>query len=117
MGIMTDRAEALRRELASLLVREWTGDEGLTLTRPTKAQNETVEQLASDFDINPLLTEMAVLVADKFSAAIQQQGMRPADYWRMTGVPETLAARISAALKGKPPEFVSAFQASMKGRG
>lgn len=114
---MTDRSEALRRELDSLLVREWTGDEGLTLIRPTKAQNEAVAKLAEDLDLAPLLTELAVLMADKFSDAVQQQGMRPADYWRMTGVPETLAARISAALKGKPPEFVSAFQASVKGRG
>lgn len=113
---MTERADFVRRELRSLTV-EVSGDTAATLIRPTKADAEAVEALSAEMDLSPIIGEIAILVAERFSEAVEQRGMRPADYWRMTSVPETLAKRVGKSLSEAPPEFLTAFHATVKGRG
>ena len=115
VGTMTDRAERIRRELRALTVE--AADTATILIQPTKAQSTAVAETASEVDVKPIIGEVAIVIAERFAEAIEQQGMRPADYWRMTAAPETLAKRIGKALSEAPPEFLTAFQATLKGRG
>lgn len=111
-----NRADTLRREILSLTT-EWSTDTAATLIRPTKAQAGAVDAVAENMALKTLLFEIAVLAADAVATEVEQQGMRPADYWRMTSVPETIAKRLGKALSDNPTEFLAAFQSAMKGRG
>jgi hypothetical protein len=116
---MSTKVETLRRELDSLLVREGLshGDEGLTLIRPTKEQREFAVATAEKFPVKTVLTALGVLVAEQYAELLEAQGMRPADFWRMNNLSESVAAALSKALAENPPEFSIAFQATLKGRG
>lgn len=113
---MTDRSDLVRRELKALTV-EWSGDTAATLLRPTKAQSDAVSATAAEIDLKPIVGEIAIVVAERIAESIERQGMRPADYWRMNDVPETLSKRLGKALSEAPAEFLTAFQATLKGRG
>lgn len=116
---MSTKVERLRRELDSLVVKEALGggDEGLILLRATKEQRETVEQLAAKFPAPIAMTDVAVVVAERFCDLLEQQGMRPADFWRMTSTAESVAKQMAKALAENPAEFSGAFLATLKGRG
>jgi hypothetical protein len=116
---MSTKVDLLRKELESLTLAErlGSGDEGLILIRPTKAQNEQAVYTAASFPVEQVLTDLAVVLADAYCESLEQQGMRPADFWRIDSLSETIANRVAAALKRQPSEFSSAFRATMKGRG
>lgn len=116
---MSTKVDQLRRELDTLLVKEWVpaGDEGLILLRATKEQRETAVKLAEDFPPSVVLTDVAVVVAERFCEMLEQQGMRPADFWRMSSLVDSVAKQVSKALAENPAEFAGAFAATLKGRG
>jgi hypothetical protein len=114
---MSDRADSLRKDLDSL-VQEWMfGDEGRVLIRPTKADQALVQKLAEEMPQKEMEREVAVLLAELLAVYIQQQGKRPADYWRMEGLAETVAKKLAKALQGSSDTFSSTFQATLKGIG
>jgi len=112
---MSERSEQLRKELASLYVERMFGDEGLTLTRATKAQHEEVAKLVETMPLEPVLMEVGVVLAGLVGDAIQQQGLRPADYWRDPLV-EALTNRLVKAMADSK-EFKTSFQTVLRGRG
>lgn len=116
---MSTKVDQLRRELDVLLVKEWVpaGDEGLILLRATKEQRETAEMLAKEDPQFPTMTDVAVVAAERFCERLEQQGMRPADFWRMSSLADSVAKQLSKALAESPAEFTSAFAATLKGRG
>ena len=116
---MSTKVDRLRHELEALTVKEWvaSGDEGLILIRATKEQRETAELLAKDFPASIAMTDVAVVVAERFCELLEQQGMRPADFWRMSGLAESVAEQIAKAIVENPAEFSGAFLATLKGRG
>lgn len=116
---MSTKVDHLRHELDALIVKEWVsgGDEGLILIRATKEQRETTELLAKEFPAEIALTDVAVVVAERFCEMLEQQGMRPADFWRMSSLAESVAKQMSKALAENPAEFSGAFLATLKGRG
>jgi hypothetical protein len=113
---MSERAEKLRKELTALYVERVFGDPGLTLTQPTHAQKEDVRALVAKMPLGPVLPEVAVLLAGLVADAVEQKGLRPADYWR-EGLEEALAARVAKALEEPPKEFGVAFRTVLRGRG
>ena len=113
---MSERTLRLRRELDSLFTERLSGDEGLTLTTATRAQHDEVAKLVETMPLEPVLTEVAVLMASTVGDAIQQKGLRPADYWR-DGLCDILVRRLVKALGEPPKECVAAFQATLRGRG
>ena len=116
---MSTKVDLLRRDLDALLVNEGAsgGDEGLILIRATKEQRETAVRTAENFPPAIALTDVAVVVAERFCEILEQQGMRPADFWRMGGLAESVAKRLGKALAENPAEFSGAFLATLKGRG
>lgn len=114
---MTQRAEQLRQELQALYSEAVFGDEGLTLTRATKAQHEAVAAMAAEMVLDQLVHEVAVVAAGYLGDAVLQKGLRPADYWRDEGLAEALAQRLAKTLANPPKEYVAAFQALLRGQG
>lgn len=112
---MTQRTDSLSRELQAIFLEWGYGDEGLTLTRATKEDHATVAALAETMPLDDLVREIAVVVADVVGTAIQQKGLRPADYSKDKPVAEMLAGRIAKALPSDT--FATAFQAYLRGRG
>lgn len=114
---MSDRADSLRKDLDALM-QEWMfGDEGRVLIRPTKADVDAVKKQAEELSEKEMQREVAVLLAELLADHIQQQGKRPADYWRVEGLAETVAKKLGKALQGSSDTFVSTFQATLKGIG
>lgn len=115
---MSVRSDKLRAELATLYSEQFLGDEGLTLTRATKAQHAEVAKLVEEMPLDTLLTEVAVVLAGSVGDAIEQRGMRAADYWRDPLI-EVLTKRLSKAMESadQSKAFVASFQATLRGRG
>jgi len=115
---MSTKVDRLQREL-DVLVKEGIsgGDEGLILIRATKEQRETVELLAKDFPTSIAMTDVAVVVAERFCDLLEQRGMRPADFWRMSALTDLVSKQMAKSLAENPAEFSSAFAATLRGRG
>jgi hypothetical protein len=114
---MSERTERLRRELDGLLSEWMYGDEGITLTRPTKAQRERVQKIAEEMPLDGLLQSIAVVCATALSEEILRQGLRPADYWQQDGLSEALLRRVQAALKDGDPTLRNVMRATIRGQG
>lgn len=113
---MTARADSLKQELQSLY-REWSGDEGLLLTRATEADHAEVAELVKTMPLEEIVQAVAVVLSEAVCDAVQQQGKRPADYWKDTGLAQVMAERVAKVLKEPQGEYAAAFHAYMRGRG
>lgn len=114
---MSTRAESLRKNIDALVEYMALGDEGITLTRPTVAQKKEAEQIADDFSPSLALRDVGILLANLYADALVEKGMRPADYAQLQDISATFARILSKKLAENPPEFSSAFHATLKGWG
>lgn len=113
---MSERVTALREELDKLFEIA-SGDEGLILTRATQADHKAVAKALQEIPLTDLIREIAIVSATLAGDVIQQQGKRPADYWRDTDTTKALLKRIVTELGNPEKDFLPAFQAVLKGRG
>jgi len=112
------RFQTLQADLTNL-TQEWSNNRetGRVLIRPTDAQKDAATAAAEEFPADRLAVDLAVLLATRYAETLEQQGVRPADFWNMTDLPEKVSARVAAFLRTPSNEFSASFRAALKGRG
>lgn len=113
---MSDRVKELRSELNALYEYFATGDEGLTLTRATKEDHESVAKWVAEMPLDQMTQEVAIVAAQEVSDLILSKGLRPADYWRDQQLADELAKRLAKAMV-ESKIFGPAFLEILRGQG
>ena len=113
---MSQRVDALRSELEKLYEFS-SGDEGLVLTRATRADHARAAELVRKMTLDTLLTEIAVVAANTVGSELVQAGLRPADYWQDEDIVPALAKRLVKELSAPSGRFTVAFKSVLRGQG
>ena len=113
---MSERVEALKAELERLYEYA-NSDEGLILTRATKADHKQAASIVAKMPLEPVLRAAATVVANLVGEQLVQQGLRPADYAQDEAVLTVLAKRLAKALTVPDKTFSSEVQAVLRGQG
>jgi hypothetical protein len=75
------------------------GTTSLTLLAPTTMTVESAKKVIQDMDMDPIVKDLAAIMAREISTTLLQANLRPATYAHMQELPVLMQKKLQAALK------------------
>lgn len=87
------------------------------LITPSTLTKDLAKSLAESVALDPVMHDLAVVVAKALGTKLITSGLRPADYAGLDDIPDGLIERIIEELAQKPDLFFKTFQVTLKLQG
>ncbi len=88
-----------------------------TLIHPSVLSKELASDLVDKLPLEPILRNIALILAKGVGDQLSTAALRPADYQDLRELPDALIERIIEELAKKPETFFQAFQDALKIQG